>query len=523
VSEDELAAPSRAVFQRVPTDMFAFTTTERADLHTAVMHVFGEANERLATALTFDEVQRGLVEVGWHEPVSDADLEYTLGALGRYGLLERTQNHAAHYASAEEYERKNLQYSLSRKGEAAFEGVQHALRVLSSTGALQTAVLDAIADRLNELFDLLGDDSSDHRRIFAALLELEGHLHGLRTNTKQFNGQLQRLLREEGADVDTFHEVKQATVAYLQEFVDNLDRRKFAIRDALGRVETRGVTALMHRALAGADLPALPGQPDPVPRWQEQRAARFDGLRDWFRPVDGRRARVDDLTDIARQAIVSIMRVLERLVESRRRGSSTATDFRTLAHWFTACPSDEDAHRLFNAAFGLWPARHAHLAHDDAEAVPTSTSWSDAPAVPVSPLLRTHGQLDRVARTARVRETGELAHRRRERARRERAELDEAWRRLATPGPVRLSAFARLDHDAFGRLLELLSRAFGAPVRAGARRATTADGRLAIELIDPRDGRLATIRTPRGRFTGPDFVVSVHVTASAARREVTWA
>ncbi|MDQ0717552.1 hypothetical protein QFZ55_007004 [Streptomyces luteogriseus] len=60
-------------------------------------------------------------------------------------------NHAENYRTAEEYERRNLQYSLTRRGEAALAGVRHALEVLASTGALQTAVLEAIADRLDEL------------------------------------------------------------------------------------------------------------------------------------------------------------------------------------------------------------------------------------------------------------------------------------------------------------------------------------------------------------------------------------
>jgi hypothetical protein len=40
-------AAIRTDFQRVPANMFTFTTTERADLHVAVMHVFGEANGAL--------------------------------------------------------------------------------------------------------------------------------------------------------------------------------------------------------------------------------------------------------------------------------------------------------------------------------------------------------------------------------------------------------------------------------------------------------------------------------------------
>ncbi|WP_369028418.1 DUF2397 family protein, partial [Nocardia farcinica] len=116
-----------------------------------------------------------------------------------------------------DYERRNLQYSLTKQGEAAFAGVIHAMTVLASAGALQTAVLDAIADRLADLLREL--ESGTDRHVFTSLTELESHLEALRTNTKQFNGELQRLLRSEGADLTVFHEVKAATVAYLQEFL----------------------------------------------------------------------------------------------------------------------------------------------------------------------------------------------------------------------------------------------------------------------------------------------------------------
>lgn len=63
--------------------------------------------------------------------------------------------------------------------------------MLASTGALQTAVLEAIADRLDELCLLSGEPASADRRIFTTLRELEGHLVALLENTKAFNGELQ--------------------------------------------------------------------------------------------------------------------------------------------------------------------------------------------------------------------------------------------------------------------------------------------------------------------------------------------
>ena len=144
----------------------------------------------------------GCGSVGWLDALDDDDLTGALGQLRDWNLVDVIQNHSENYRTATEYERRNLQYSLTRQGEAALAGVAHAMAVLASTGALQTAVLDAIADRLGDLLHELGSGSD--RRIFTTLTELEGHLDALRANTKQFNGELQRLLRADGADLADF-------------------------------------------------------------------------------------------------------------------------------------------------------------------------------------------------------------------------------------------------------------------------------------------------------------------------------
>jgi uncharacterized protein (TIGR02677 family) len=494
---------------RVPLELFRFATTD--ELYLAVMQVFGDANDRLITALNLDEVLSGLRGVGWPDQPPDQRVEDVLAKLAEWRMIDRVQNHGAHYATAAEYERKNLQYSLTKLGEAAIEGVAHTLLLLSSTGALQSAVLDAISAGLDDLQRLLADQDSDNRRVYSTLAALEGHLESLRTNTKQFNGELQRLLRDESGDLSTFDEVKQATVAYLQEFVTDLDLRRHRIVGAIERMRASGVAELHQRALAGASLPRLPGNADPAPRWLAQRGARWDGMLRWFAPPDGSAPAVDALQDIARRAIISLLRVLERHGEARRRSASMVADFRALARWFSAADSDAGAHRLFNAAFGLNPARHAHLALDDPEDVPLSSSWRQAPRVPVSPLLRTHGVSEKAGRLAAVRDITAIRRERREHALAERAEVESAWRRLATgEGQARLGDFAGLDRAGFARLLHLLGRALATrPARGGIRRATTADGQLVIILHPPTDDAIAMLKLDHGTFSGPDYQVAI--------------
>jgi hypothetical protein len=56
--------PQRTLW-RLPRNLFQFTTTGSAELHTAVIQVFAEAHERLLTALSFDDVRAGLERAGW--------------------------------------------------------------------------------------------------------------------------------------------------------------------------------------------------------------------------------------------------------------------------------------------------------------------------------------------------------------------------------------------------------------------------------------------------------------------------
>src|SRR5260370_27172323 len=235
---------------RVPPERFRFTHGDRAELYVSMLHAFGEANERLETALGIDDVRARLRSVGWPGALDDDDLVSALGQLRLWNLVDVIQNHSEDYRSASEYERRNLQYSLTRQGEAAFAGVQHAMAVLAATGALQTAVLDAIGDRLGDLVHEL--ETGSDRRIFTTLTELEGHLEALRANTKQVNGELQRLRRADRADLATFHEVKASTVTYLQEFLTNLDHRAHHLDVQIGHVEEDGVCPMHKRALLSA-------------------------------------------------------------------------------------------------------------------------------------------------------------------------------------------------------------------------------------------------------------------------------
>ncbi|HEX5267425.1 MAG TPA: TIGR02677 family protein [Acidimicrobiales bacterium] len=499
-------------WRAVDPDLFRFTTTDLAPLHVAVMAAF-EQSAVLAPAMNLDQVRAALARAGWDEPTDDAVLHQTLKALTRWRLLEATQDHSARYATPEEFERKNLQWSLTPRGEAAVGGLLHAVEALRHAVGLQTAVLDAIGDDLGVLAELATRPRSAEvdARIHIQLAQIERHLTALVNGVRQFNGHLQRLLREDGTDDEVFADVKRRTVTYLEEYVTGVERPQRRLASAIERVESLGLATVFDRALSGANLAPV-ADDDPAPAWLADREKRWQALRAWFVPEGASPAQVVGLLVIARTAIVELLRVLERRWDSRRRSASIAHDFRALARWFAAAPGEREAHRLFAAAFGLWPARHAHLPATDGQARAPTSSWTETEPVEVAPALRTTGSLSNRGRTSPVADPRQV------RAARQRAQAealaahDAVQEALTTEGMARLSSFGRLPAAEFAELLILLAAGLEAPVGTdGTRRALSADGRVEVVLSDPGDGRRAALTTDEGVLQGPDLLVSIRL------------
>lgn len=509
----------RRPWRAVDADLFRFSTTDLRDLHVAIMVALEQAAV-LAPALNIDQIHSAMTVAGWDEPTTDDALHAALRSLTGWGLLEATQDHSARYTTPEEFERRNLQWSLTPRGEAAVTGLLHAVDALRHTLGLQTAVLDALGDGLSEIVQLAGQPRSRESddRLHIQLVQVEQHLAALIGSVRQFNGHLQRLLRDNGTDDDIFADVKHRTVTYLEEYVENVERPTRRLAGALAAVETAGLATVFDRALAGAHLaPVANG--DPAPAWLAERERRWRALRAWFSPYDDTRPLIEGLLNVARTAIIELLRVLERRWEGRRRSASIAQDFRALAALFDKAPGDVEAHALFTAAFGLWPARHAHLPPVDGEARLPTTSWLASEPVEVAPSLRTSGTLANRGRSRPIVDPRQLrAIRQREQALR--LAHDEALRAgLATDGTVRLSRFGRLDPEEFTELLALLGAALDAPACGdGTRRALSVDGRVEIVLRDPGDSGRAMLATEHGTLHGPDFLVCITVIGLAAKR-----
>jgi uncharacterized protein (TIGR02677 family) len=203
-------------------------------------------------------------------------------------------------------------------------------------------------------------------------------------------------------------------------------------------------------------------------------------------------------------------------------GVSRRADLLRLARWFAdadAAGSADEAHRLFAAAYGAYPARHLALGPDEASArAGALTSWWDADPVEVPVSLRERGDRVPRGRAACVPDPGldreallADTHADRERDRAAAAELVATGRLDG----ARITPAARdMVLDRLGELLAICPGDEGTPIE-------WLDAEVGFVLrAEPAVGHGTHIRADDGDLTVDDFALFVATIDTAADRHI---
>jgi uncharacterized protein (TIGR02677 family) len=405
-------------------------------------------------------------------------------------------------------------------GEAAHRAVLDVEATIAKRGSLQATMLAKIRDALRGLASEAATAQPDADRLQGLLHDLHASFETLTLEANRFIGDLNRQTESEEVDEERFALRKQAVLAYISRFVQELRRLKGEISAGIEAVAFAGIDGILHRAADSKDMPPNIGEGDTRAAWIERERARWDGLAAWFIGDGcGTEATVERLAQVAVSAVVALTRTLGRLNDRRGQAVDRAADFRTLARWFSACRTDHEAHELWQVAFGLYPARHFHIEEEDEESTGPRVSWWDAAPVTVPVSVRSRGRASRAGRAAAVPDYSGQRSWIAQCRRREREQLEAAVARFADRGALRLSDIAELEEAEFDLLLSLLDEALVAP-RAddGSHTTRTSDGRLKIVLRRPRpdDDDEVTLKTPRGLLRCRNYLVEVKQTARTA-------
>ncbi|WP_307674422.1 TIGR02677 family protein [Streptomyces sp. V4I2] len=496
---------------------FAHLTVPNAALYRRVMGAFLAAKERFAVHLRPEDVFAVLPPE--HRPADVDTVVKALDSLVEWGNL-RADPDTSRVTAVEDFYRKRFIYQLTQAGEAAELALSAYDEALGRRGALQAVALHDIVTQLRALLVIAAEQEEgepDAAKTHLALSALTSRFEALAENARAFMGSLQRTIDLHDVEVEVFLAYKDRLIQYLERFIQDLITLGGRIALLIGELEEQGrVGGLLRLAAAREAADAAPDEAESAEaRAYERWVGRWAGLAAWFVSADGRESQARLLRGRALGAIPQLLAVVRQLNERRAGRSDRSADFRTLARWFAEAPDDGARHRLWRAAFGLYPARHLTVDADTldrraAHPVAASTPWAEAEPLRISPQLRRTGSYERRGKTRRVQDRSEQRRRLAEFAAKQAEEIAAARARLATDGTTRLSALGELDPLAFGLFLQLLGDALST-WRPGmtATTATSNDGTMEVRLTALADGTTAEVRTPGGTFRGPDHLVEI--------------
>jgi uncharacterized protein (TIGR02677 family) len=376
--------------------VFAYVNADKAALYRAVMRAFVDAKGRFTLHLRPHEVAAALASARLPEPADVAAVETALAQLREWGNLEAHPD-TADVATVEEFYRPRYLFQLTREGEAAERALAVYEEALGQRGELQSAALADIRMFLGELGQLAEAPEPDEGKAHRVLRTLRDRFDELTSRAQAFMSSLQRTIDLQGVDVPKFLAYKETLIGYLERFIGELVVATAEISATIRRIEGLGIERLLQAAARRDLADALDPTPEDHAAAHAAWRARWAGLRSWFIGRAGAPSQAEILRARARASIPALLAAVASINDRRFTRSDRSADLRTLARWFAEADSDEAAHRLWRVAFALAPARHLlvdaeTLEQREARPVPARTSWLDAPALRISPRLRSAGR-----------------------------------------------------------------------------------------------------------------------------------
>jgi len=520
--------------------LLRYATVSDAPVYREIMEIFAQAAAGYTGRLSPEDVHAalsarldpGVDDLGDDMP-SVADVKKRLEQLFLWGNLSQDYD-TTRATSLESYEKSAYVYDLTPGGEAADEALAALGDALRRVGGLQAVALRQIEEMLGQLVSVLCMPQPDGERVYALCEDLHTRFKSLTANAALFMQKVNRLLAAPVLDPRDFLLFKADTIAYLNDFIKDLDILAGHIRarlDALDRIDSAVLKAALAAGQAASGQILLDSGEDSL-TWAFLAQTHLTGLAEWFRGEAGASTGAGALYEKARAAVLGITRAAERIRESSSSPSSRSADLLNLAARFEAAESDDDAHRLWHAAFGLSPARHLGIVLDDDTVSASASWWENRCAVTVARQLRASGHTDYVRKARQVadRSAAKQALAASARATQQRAE--RAAHALTRLGVVSISEIntqvgGPVDPAMLRLLASLLYRALrGGRRRDGTRHALSVDGTMQIEVAEPLPPRAARLEASTGTWTLPDYRICVEwrenvVTAGRAAADAT--
>ena len=492
--------PDRDVLPK-QRSLFSYLTADAAGDYIAIMRLF---TSTLLADLSARDVATQLAE---HGITLDPDTaEDRCRQLVIWGNLVRSVRDTR-VPTIADYHRSRSRYLVSKLGGRLHREAEEILHSVEGAREVARELLARIVDSLDSILVQIGNT---RREINSDALAgpVTGVFNDHRVFTESvtdFYAYLSSVLSRYDLAGEEYAQFKGLLLDYIDLIAADVNRNSPVIAERLSTLLT-----LVDRVVDNLPtVPAMTGDLLVVERSPGRVRSDWEQLAAWYGGTDGRSG-PDQLRAAARQALGQLITNAKRMLASSGTGISRRADLLKLARWFHEADTNT-AHRLYDAAFGSYPARHLLLGPEEPDrpwAGPSDSWWESDPVdVPIS--LRERGDRAARGRTAAVPDPGMD----RERLLVDVEERNQARRaaaaELAAVGPLdncRLSRAAR--NLLMDRLADLLASAtdlglvlWAEPRPGHATVVTSDDGTVTIHDIALVALPLHRVGRPLGRLT----------------------
>jgi len=376
--------------------LYRYVTAENAAEYLQLMRLF---TETLLTDLSAAEAHEALLRTVPGIALSVDDIEHRCRQLVTWGNLVPSVRDAR-VATVSEWLRSRSRYQASKLGGRVHRQVDDVLRASDGAREIARELLGGTVQTLERILAHLDSKPVDGDALASDVTTVFNNQRLFAESATDFYAFVQGRISRYDLGGPEYAAFKTMLLTYVDLISADVARHAPAVAALLEQIEER-----LDVVLTTLDaLPGLPGD-EQTERSPGRTRADWEELTAWY---TGRRGRSGptQLRAAADQALGQLIANAKRMLAAAGTGVSRRADLLRLAVWFDEADT-ATAHRIFDAAFGAYPARHLLGGPDeDSGRAGATTSWWDSDPVDVPLSLRERGDRTARGRTSRVPDPG---------------------------------------------------------------------------------------------------------------------
>jgi uncharacterized protein (TIGR02677 family) len=474
--------------------LYRYVTSEYADEYIDLMRLF---TGTLLIDFSAAEAHESLRRAHSNTTLTVDDVENRCRQLVSWGNLVPSVRDAR-VATVSEWLRSRSRYQVSKLGGRVQRNVNELL--LASDGAREVAreLLGSTVHMLERILEYLAVSPVDVEALAGDVTTIFNNQRLFAESATDFYAFVQGRMSHYDLGGPEYAAFKSMLLAYVDLISADVARHAPAVAALLEKIERQ--LDLVLEALDS--LPGLTSAGEqPTERSPGRTREEWESLTAWY---TGRHSMSGpaQLRAAADQALGQLITNAKRMLAAAGTGVSRRADLLRLAAWF----NDADgatAHRIFDAAFGAYPARHlVGGPEEDSGRAGATTSWWDSPPVDIPLSLRDRGDRAARGRASKVPDPGLDRELLTQQAEEEAYAKRVAAAELAAAGNLH---GAHLTRAALGLLLDMLGDLIAEDhVFDGPATWTDTDAALVLSAV-PADGGYTLIHCADGDLTIHDL------------------